>query len=91
MILPLNQHNAAFAAQRSTAGGAQPGVSEALYASPTPSTVLPYTTVAKAPARGGGRALRGGAPRRALLVRIKPNRCLCRLVTQIYLTNPSFY
>lgn len=59
MILPSNHP-----AQRSTAGGAQPGPSGALYASLTPPTVCPYATVAKAPAGGGGRALRGGACRR---------------------------
>lgn len=59
MILPSNP-----SARRATAGRAQPGLSEALYASLTPPTALLYATVVKAPARGGGRALRSGAFRR---------------------------
>ncbi len=52
------------AAQRPTAGGAHPVLSGALYARQTPPTAEPTTSVAKAPARGGGRALRGGGQAR---------------------------
>lgn len=52
------------AAQRLTAGWALQRVFGALYASQAHLTNVPDCTGAKAPARGGGRALRGGVQAR---------------------------